>query len=327
MGPNHRKTARVAVVGAGGIGKHHAKWWALEGADVCAFVGTSDESVARTHTVLRDLFGFTGQGYTRLEALLSAEDPDIVDVCSPHARHAGHIRTALAAGCDVLCEKPLVFDPEISAEHMLAEARGLVDLARRMGKRFGICTQYTTLAGAFLRVWRQRRGDSPITHFRAHLEAPAKGRPPDPRRVWVDLSPHLISVLLCLAPGAEVDWGSAATAFEGYAAEATFDILRPPGRPIHCELVARNSVEPPCNVRVFAFNGYPFVVEGETGKDGVYGARIETPDGPLHEGDPMRQLIRAFLHGTPSADGDAALANLNIMLRVLGLSAATLGGV
>ena len=26
--------ARVAVVGASGIGKHHAKWWALEGADV-----------------------------------------------------------------------------------------------------------------------------------------------------------------------------------------------------------------------------------------------------------------------------------------------------
>ena len=32
---------KVAVIGAKGIGRHHAKWWHTEGVEVCAFAGTS----------------------------------------------------------------------------------------------------------------------------------------------------------------------------------------------------------------------------------------------------------------------------------------------
>ena len=53
---------RAAVIGARGIGKHHAKWLHYEGCDVVAFVGTSDETVIKTGEILRDLFGFEGRG-------------------------------------------------------------------------------------------------------------------------------------------------------------------------------------------------------------------------------------------------------------------------
>ncbi|MCC6486037.1 MAG: hypothetical protein IT364_00925, partial [Candidatus Hydrogenedentes bacterium] len=72
---------RVAVLGASGIGKHHAKWWALEGAHVCAIAGSSEASVCKTAAGLQELFGFCGRGYGSVEALLERERPNIVDVC------------------------------------------------------------------------------------------------------------------------------------------------------------------------------------------------------------------------------------------------------
>jgi len=39
------------------------------------------------------------------------EDIDYVSVCSPNYLHDAHIRFGLRAGCDVICEKPLVLNP------------------------------------------------------------------------------------------------------------------------------------------------------------------------------------------------------------------------
>ena len=43
---------RVAIAGASGIGKHHAKWFHRGGAQVVGFLGRSRESVAATERVL-----------------------------------------------------------------------------------------------------------------------------------------------------------------------------------------------------------------------------------------------------------------------------------
>lgn len=45
--------------------------------------------------------------YDRVEALLDAESPDFIDICTPPLAHAAIARSALARGTDVLCEKPL----------------------------------------------------------------------------------------------------------------------------------------------------------------------------------------------------------------------------
>ena len=313
---------RVAIVGAGGIGKHHAKWWALEGAEVCGFVGTSEASVARTREVLDNLFGFAGQGYTDLEALLGAEAPDVVDVCSPPACHVGHVRAALEAGCHVLCEKPIVYDPERSPDAMLDEARALVTLAEERGRRLGVCTQYSVGGDSFARIWKETRGDEPITHYHGHLESPARGRSDAPGRVWVDLSPHPLSVLIRLVPDGTVDWSTLEMKFRGYEACATFTLRRVAGPPVECDIATRNATEPPLNVRHFKVNGYAFVVEGENDAVGVYGARIETPDGDYHEPDMMRRLIRDMLEGRPITTGREALVNLEWMLQVLDVARA-----
>lgn len=49
-----------------------------------------------------------GRWYDGVEAMLSDETLDFVDICTPPSSHASLIQQALAAGLHVLCEKPLV---------------------------------------------------------------------------------------------------------------------------------------------------------------------------------------------------------------------------
>lgn len=308
---------RVAIVGAGGIGKHHAKWWALEGANVCAFVGRSEESVACTAKALEDLFGFRGRAYTSLQTMLDQERPDIVDVCTPPPCHFEHVRAALSAGCHVLCEKPFVHAPGLSRDVVLAKARELARLAAGKGLRLGVCTQYSMGGRIFSEIWDKHHPSEPIVHYHGHLESPAKNRPPDPARVWVDLSPHLISVMLKTVPGGCVIWETLATKFEGYEASATFDVRGAAGEIVHCWIVTRNALQPPLNIRHFKYNGYAFTIEGQNDADGVYCSRIDTPDGSYVRPDLMRLLIRDFAAGNLAATIEESLTNVDIMMGIL----------
>lgn len=309
--------ARVAIIGASGIGRHHGNWWTLEGAELCAFSGTSGASVARTREALEALFGFQGTGYLDARAMLEAERPDIVDVCSPPEFHAEHIRAALDAGCDVLCEKPLLYDPAMTPETMLDAARALTQMARDKGRRLELCAQYAVGARLFAELYAAHGKSAPITRFTGRLEAPARGRGPNPVRVWVDLSPHLISVALAAFPGAAVDWQSLRTRFGGYEAEAAFDLLLPGGKPVACALFTRNRTEDPPNIRHFAFNDFSVDVESFADTEGAFAARLVTPRETRESPDMMRLLIRDYLRGKTTVDGEAAVTNLEIMLRIL----------
>jgi predicted dehydrogenase len=65
--------------------------------------------------------------YDSVDALLAAEKPDFVDICTPPASHASAIRPALEARVHVLCEKPLVLSsPELASLAALASERSLV---------------------------------------------------------------------------------------------------------------------------------------------------------------------------------------------------------
>ncbi|MBX7255516.1 MAG: Gfo/Idh/MocA family oxidoreductase [Candidatus Hydrogenedentes bacterium] len=309
---------RVAVIGAGGIGKHHAKWWSLCGAEVCAIAGSTRASVARAKTGLQALFDFQGRTYAGVDTLLRHETPDIVDVCSPPSLHYAHVDAALNAGCDVLCEKPFVFDPSLSADTLMGQAQSLVDHARRKGRRLSVCCQYAQGAKIFRQLWLRNRQQ--LEHFRARLETPARDRTLDPRRIWVDLAPHPISALLALAPSGHVDWTTVSARFDRNEATAQFQYPIQGAVPITCELTVRNTTKPPKHVRHFALNDFTFDIDGVTDASGIYRTRIATPNGHIVEMDMMHALICDFLHSKPVVDSRAMLANLAIMLRILEVS-------
>jgi predicted dehydrogenase len=310
---------RVAIIGARGIGKHHAKWWALEGAEVVAFAGTSPDSVEATADGLKDLFEFRGKGYTSVAAMLEEESPDVVDVCSPAPWHYAHVQAALLHGSHVLCEKPFVYDARLEREEILGQARELVALAETRHALLGICTQCVAAMDAFMELWREQRGDEAIERFEVELASPDRGKHPTIRDIWVDLAPHPLSMLQVLASGVAIDWSSV----RGEAAErsctAAFEAATGDGRRLAGSIRVGKTVGEPTHVWKVSLNGYAFEVEAQRDSAGIYCARISTPDVVREYPDFMRMMIRAFLSGQPAADGAMAVQNLEWLLGFMDL--------
>ncbi|NKY99187.1 Gfo/Idh/MocA family protein [Nocardiopsis alborubida] len=102
--PSPSSPIRVAVVGSGGIarGRHLPALTALGGrVDVVALADLDASLVAAT----ADEWGVPGR-YTDLDALLRAESPDLVIVCTPPVAHKDTVIAGLDAGSWVWCEKP-----------------------------------------------------------------------------------------------------------------------------------------------------------------------------------------------------------------------------
>ena len=313
-------TRRVAVLGATGIGKHHARWWHLEGATVCAFLGRTPEGLARAGEAMKGLFPFAGTGYCSLERLLDTERPDIVDVCTPTELHYQHARQALRAGCAVLCEKPFVYDAELTSAEMLAQAKELIGLARRLKVCFGVCTQYVVAARLCLAICPERFKH--LESYRGYLVSPTRGRPPNPCRTWVDLAPHMLGALQVACPDGTIDWDTLVLDFEQHRARACFRLRRADGSTVACEVHTDHTDTEPKNVRQLTFNGYTFDIGGANDAQGVFNARFTTPDGTHERADAMRLLIRSFRDGKAEVPGRVALRNLEWMLRVLDVACA-----
>jgi len=122
-------TLRIAVIGAGHMGRHHAlKVAQLRDAGGVMFSGIADPDLERARRVAAE----TG---TRAAAsgreLFGEADAAIVAV--PTVGHFGAVRAALDAGLDVLVEKPIAAS--------LAQAEELLALAQGGGRVFQVGSQ------------------------------------------------------------------------------------------------------------------------------------------------------------------------------------------
>jgi myo-inositol 2-dehydrogenase/D-chiro-inositol 1-dehydrogenase len=107
-------TLRVGVVGAGSMAEAHVPAWQALAAEVVVHSLRPPTRFAARHRIsvspsLADL----------------ADRCEVVDVCSPTTTHEEVVRTALDAGCQVVCEKPLA--------RTAAAAQSLVDRAAEAG--------------------------------------------------------------------------------------------------------------------------------------------------------------------------------------------------
>jgi UDP-N-acetylglucosamine 3-dehydrogenase len=111
------KTVRVAVVGAGNMGRHHVRnYHELSG---CELVGLADMSPAGKE--LADQYGIPF--FHDAESLLATAKPDAVSVVVPTPYHFAVASEVLRRGVSVLVEKPIAATVE--------EGRQLVALARQ----------------------------------------------------------------------------------------------------------------------------------------------------------------------------------------------------
>ena len=96
---------RIALFGAGRIGKVHAQSIAEHPGSVLSWVCDPDEAAARA---LAGLHG--AQAGTDPEDALRDPDVDAVLIASPTATHVDLLRRGVLAGKKVLCEKPIDLD-------------------------------------------------------------------------------------------------------------------------------------------------------------------------------------------------------------------------
>jgi predicted dehydrogenase len=145
------RTLRSAVVGTGGIAGFHAA--SLERLGRSELVAATDVDADRLAA-----FGAkwsVSRLYPDLDALLAAESPDLLHLCTPPGLHAPQAIAALSRGVSVLCEKPPVVSlAELDAVAGAAEAGG----------------------GHFATVFQHRFG-SGATRLRGLVGDPRLGRP------------------------------------------------------------------------------------------------------------------------------------------------------
>ncbi len=120
---------KSAIIGLGAISSVHYQAILGAGGEV---VAVCDCDPARLEA-FREKTACPAAAYTDYKEMLAKECLDAVHICTPHHLHADMTVDALAAGCHVLCEKPLCIKEEDIDRIIGAEAVS--------GKQVAVCLQ------------------------------------------------------------------------------------------------------------------------------------------------------------------------------------------
>jgi predicted dehydrogenase len=117
----------VGVLGVGEMGKQHAQNLRRLVPEA-RLVAVADASAGRARAVAEEL---EIENYcSSLEAMLENKDLNAVLIATPDKFHAKAVETAVRAGKDVLCEKPLALN--------LADARAALEAVSKAGRRLQV---------------------------------------------------------------------------------------------------------------------------------------------------------------------------------------------
>ncbi len=313
---------RVAIIGARGIGKFHANWHTLAGAEVVAFVGTSPESCEKVAETLVKTMGFSGRGYWNIDEMLHRERPQVVDVCSPPEFHKENSLKALESGAHVLCEKPFVWDDSKSYGELISDAEEMVDKASEKRLFLGICTQYVAAKPCYMKVYRELKGEpKKVESFFMHIESKEKGRDRSPGEIWTDLAPHPLSLLMDCVPGGEIAPGTISVEAAGREVRTVFDFISSEGEVCETDIITGGVEGSP--IRKFGINGLVVDNVGRPNRNGVYESLIVYGDRNWEFRDFMHTTVSHFDsvvfsgEGRPLTTGNEAIENLKMQIEVM----------
>jgi predicted dehydrogenase len=290
-----KDSLRAAVVGASGIGKHHAKWLQALGAEVVAIVGSSAATAAVTAQNLQEQFRIQAEPYTSIESMLRHEDPDLVHICTPPDKHAEHVLQAAPHRCHLLCEKPLTWDDSKPAEVLLDEARDMVAKTHAPGRVTATNLQYMAAPPAYYALCEQAGHTvEPPHRFFMHMDSRRERNVYDV--IWRELSPHTLSVMVAFCGPGELVHSSIELLLSERQCRAQFLYQRAAGGTCECELVVGTVLEGPLTRR-FGINDVLADYEGRNDDQGVFRTYLSL-DGQEAASDDfmylsMRQMVLA----------------------------------
>ncbi|HEY3435132.1 MAG TPA: Gfo/Idh/MocA family oxidoreductase [Solirubrobacterales bacterium] len=156
---------RAGIVGAGFVGRIHARSARLAGARIAAVAASSPER----GTEAREELG-AEQSFAGAEELVRSEAVDVVHICAPNNLHLPLALAAIEAGKHVICEKPVALDAAEAAElEAAAEAAGALvtvpfvyryyPTVRELRARLAAAAPARLLTGGYLQDWLLDPGD------------------------------------------------------------------------------------------------------------------------------------------------------------------------
>lgn len=287
------KPLQVAIIGASGIGKNHAAWFQKNGAEICAFVGSSPESVETTSGVLQSRLGYAPRGYIELSQLLQDEKPDAVCIASPPQLHFEHGTLCLEHGVHTLCEKPLVYNANQSSAALVAQAQNLNELAKVGGVLLGTQMQYCFLTDTLCRM----AAVSPDEVETISVEIETKNMKPgrSHETIWIELAPHPLSVLQKLFPGAQLLSDSIECRIDRLETVAQFQVQRPDKSKLKAHITARCNPSTPAPSRRFTINSVTVDYAGRNNERGEFLTTLAQGNETTEMPDLVDILIGNFL--------------------------------
>nr|WP_321306952.1 Gfo/Idh/MocA family oxidoreductase [uncultured Sphaerochaeta sp.] len=119
------KKVKVLLIGIGGYGENYLKQFLFEGMEQAKLVAIVDPC-ARKSSLFEQILETGIPYYCNTTAFYeTGAQVDLVVIASPIHTHYQYIMEALRYGCDVLCEKPVVFD--------LVQLDALIEMERTSG--------------------------------------------------------------------------------------------------------------------------------------------------------------------------------------------------
>jgi myo-inositol 2-dehydrogenase/D-chiro-inositol 1-dehydrogenase len=99
----------IGVIGAGIMGSGHALYISesVKGARVAGIYDANTTVARKVASKVKKIGGLSVTTYDSIQSLLADKEITAIIIASPDNLHAEHLSMAIAAGKDVLCEKPL----------------------------------------------------------------------------------------------------------------------------------------------------------------------------------------------------------------------------
>jgi len=122
---------RIGIIGTGGISHAHMGAYAAD--ERAQFVGMADLDLERARRAAAE---FGARAYDDYAAMLDAERPDAVSICTPPLAHKPAALACIERGIAVFCEKPLAYTAGAAREMVEAARRRSVLLMTAFCHRF-----------------------------------------------------------------------------------------------------------------------------------------------------------------------------------------------
>lgn len=167
---------------------NHARIFSELGANVASVLCATKSKAEEVAKILHDRHNIVAEPFDNLNALL-AGDLDAVSICTPPKLHMAHMIAALNCGLPVFCEKPMIWDADLTETALAAQLRTLQSHPNR---HVFVNTSNLILLEPALAVIKDAKKTKKFT-FCFATNGPYTGL-----EIAIDLLPHGLSLLLYL---------------------------------------------------------------------------------------------------------------------------------